>query len=196
MIISKYEVLATASQNQLGYISLPKIPFWEDDKDNITESFINTLTNIGANVMVTKTMADIRFILLHDLKHYIRKVTTVPLLGDILELANKSLHDPHAMGNIDYAVIEADLAVAENGAVWIAEDKLYARVLPFVCQHLAVIVKASNIVPTRYKADQKIAGHKYGFGTLIAGPSKAADIKQSLVLGTHSAKSLTVFLLP
>ena len=34
----------------------------------------------------------------------------------------------------------------------------------------------------------------YGFGTFISGPSKTADIEQSLVLGAHGPKSMTVFL--
>jgi L-lactate dehydrogenase complex protein LldG len=34
-----------------------------------------------------------------------------------------------------------------------------------------------------------------GFATFIAGPSKTADIEQSLVLGAHGPRSLTVFLL-
>ena len=36
----------------------------------------------------------------------------------------------------------------------------------------------------------------YGFGTFIAGPSKTADIEQSLVLGAHGPKSMIAFLLP
>jgi L-lactate utilization protein LutC len=35
----------------------------------------------------------------------------------------------------------------------------------------------------------------YGFATFIAGPSKTADIEQSLVLGAHGPRSMTVFLL-
>lgn len=39
------------------------------------------------------------------------------------------------------------------------------------------------------------AAAAYGFSTFIAGPSKTADIEQSLVLGAHGPISLTVFLL-
>ena len=33
------------------------------------------------------------------------------------------------------------------------------------------------------------------FGTFLAGPSKTADIEQSLVIGAHGPKSLTVFVI-
>jgi L-lactate dehydrogenase complex protein LldG len=40
-----------------------------------------------------------------------------------------------------------------------------------------------------------IGNATYGFGAFIAGPSKTADIEQSLVLGAHGPKTMTVFLL-
>ena len=33
------------------------------------------------------------------------------------------------------------------------------------------------------------------FGVFIAGPSKTADIEQSLVLGAHGPKTMTVFVI-
>ena len=45
------------------------------------------------------------------------------------------------------------------------------------------------------QAYQRIGNQEYGFGTFIAGPSKTADIEQSLVLGAHGARGLIVFLL-
>ena len=46
-----------------------------------------------------------------------------------------------------------------------------------------------------HEAYDLIGDKDYGFATFIAGPSKTADIEQSLVLGAHGPKTMTVFLL-
>jgi L-lactate dehydrogenase complex protein LldG len=89
--------------------------------------------------------------------------------------------------------MESHLAVAENGAVWINDTTVKQRALPFITQHLAVVVNRNDIVATMHDAYYKIADADYGFATFIAGPSKTADIEQSLVLGAHGPKTMTVF---
>ena len=84
--------------------------------------------------------------------------------------------------------------VAENGTVWLTEAALGQRIIPFICQHLAVLVEASTIVPTMHEAYSVIGKGDYGFGVFIGGPSKTADIEQSLVLGAHGPLSMTVFI--
>jgi len=96
---------------------------------------------------------------------------------------------------VELAVLKGHFGVAENGAIWITEDLMGHRALPFISQHLAIVIKRDSIVPTMHEAYQHIADAGYGFGTFIAGPSKTADIEQSLVLGAHGARSMTVFLL-
>jgi L-lactate dehydrogenase complex protein LldG len=44
-----------------------------------------------------------------------------------------------------------------------------------------------------HEAYAQIGMEEYGFATFLAG-SKTADIEQSLVLGAHGARGLTVFL--
>jgi L-lactate dehydrogenase complex protein LldG len=68
------------------------------------------------------------------------------------------------------------------------------RALPFICENLILVVQRKNIIPTLHEAYELIADSNYDYGTLIAGPSKTADIEQSLVLGAHGPKTLAVFI--
>lgn len=68
------------------------------------------------------------------------------------------------------------------------------RILPFVCQHLAIVLDSKDLVGNMHEAYGKIKPGSIGFGVFIAGPSKTADIEQSLVIGAHGPRSLTIFL--
>lgn len=102
---------------------------------------------------------------------------------------------PTDLAAVDTAYLEGSIAVAENGAIWLHESQMGNRLLPFICQHLVIVVKQKNIVPTMHHAYQQIDTAKEGFGVFLAGPSKTADIEQSLVIGAHGARSLIVYIL-
>jgi L-lactate dehydrogenase complex protein LldG len=102
--------------------------------------------------------------------------------------------DPHELEDLNLAILEGQFGVAENGAIWLDDLQLPHRALPFITEHLAIVLRKSRLYPTLHQAYEKI-GHQYsGFGLFIAGPSKTADIEQSLVIGAHGAKSLRVVL--
>jgi L-lactate dehydrogenase complex protein LldG len=103
--------------------------------------------------------------------------------------------DPHAYEDVDLAILQGHFGVAENGAVWITDGLMGDRAIPFISQHLALVIQRNDIVPTLHEAYERIASYHYEYGTFIAGPSKTADIEQSLVLGAHGPKSLIVFLM-
>lgn len=96
---------------------------------------------------------------------------------------------------VDTAYVEGTLAVAENGAIWLYESQMGNRLLPFICQHLVIVIERKKIVPTMHHAYQQIETAKEGFGVFLAGPSKTADIEQSLVIGAHGARSLIVYII-
>ncbi|RYF87556.1 MAG: lactate utilization protein B/C, partial [Chitinophagaceae bacterium] len=96
--------------------------------------------------------------------------------------------------SVDTAFIEGTLGVAENGSVWIFESQFVNRLLPFICQHLVIILDANKIVQDMHEAYRTLDVAKEGYGLFLAGPSKTADIEQSLVIGAHGARSTTVYL--
>ncbi len=155
--------------------------------------FVTVLNGIGGTVIEIQNT--------HAINEYVRKnfssnqnyVTTLPELSEI-KILDGNL-DAHFLENIEVAVVKAIFGVAENGAVWLTEDEMKIRALPFICQHLAVVLHKKDIVNNMHEAYSFIDDSKYGFGVFIAGPSKTADIEQSLVLGAHGPKTMTVFVL-
>lgn len=103
--------------------------------------------------------------------------------------------NPHDLADVDYAVVRGEFAVAENGAVWCRAAAFGPhRVLPFIAQHLAIVVSPATLVHNLHEAYDRLAFEGPDFGLFISGPSKTADIEQSLVIGAHGARSLVVVL--
>lgn len=102
--------------------------------------------------------------------------------------------DPHQLADIDFAILPGQVAVAENAAVWVDDSQVKHRVIYFLCQHLALVVQSGNLVHNMHEAYERISIGNSPFGGFIAGPSKTADIEQSLVIGAHGPRSMTVFL--
>lgn len=101
---------------------------------------------------------------------------------------------PVSLASMEVFVCEGVLGVAENGAVWIPESRMHVRVAPFIAQHVVVVLDKTQLVPDMHAAYDRIDVAAEGFGVFVAGPSKTADIEQSLVLGAHGPRSLTVLL--
>jgi L-lactate dehydrogenase complex protein LldG len=102
--------------------------------------------------------------------------------------------DAHALDGLGLAVLPGAFAVAENGAVWVSGAALRPRAIFVIAEHLALVVRAGEIVHDMHEAYRRLAFPGPAFGTFIAGPSKTADIEQALVIGAHGARSCTVLL--
>jgi L-lactate dehydrogenase complex protein LldG len=98
--------------------------------------------------------------------------------------------DGLSLAEVEVLEIDGEFGVAENGAIWLTEEAMPHRVAPFICQHLVINVK--KIVPNMHAAYEELGKVNSGFGLFLAGPSKTADIEQSLVIGAHGARSLTI----
>ncbi len=106
-----------------------------------------------------------------------------------------AIQDPHELEGLDLSILPGTLAVAENGAVWIEGAKLPHHALVVIPEHVALVVNVADVVPDLHAAYARLdlAGRPR-WGLFMAGPSKTADIEQSLVIGAHGARSLVVLL--
>jgi L-lactate dehydrogenase complex protein LldG len=118
--------------------------------------------------------------------------STVPGFPGNISLQNMA--SPAALETVGLAVMPAPWGVAENGAVWVTEKECLFRVLPFIAQHLLVVLAKDRILFNMQEAYQRVQVDETGFGVFIAGPSKTADIEQALVIGAQAARSFTVVL--
>jgi L-lactate dehydrogenase complex protein LldG len=103
------------------------------------------------------------------------------------------VNDPHELADVDFAVMPGLFGIAENGAVWVTDEGVKHRAIYFIAQHLALVIPVADILDNMHQAYERLTFDKPGFGVFISGPSKTADIEQSLVIGAHGPRSLTVF---
>ena len=192
---SRDSILSKIKNNQPTSVSeLPSLSFLGLDKIDVIETYKTVLKGIGGFCEEVSSLDDVKAYIAAHYPADKRKITTIPELADIAE-TDWTNDDPHSLQNVELAIIKAHFGVAENSGLWVTDAILGQRVSPFIAQYLSIIVNKKDILATMQQAYERIGDLDYGFGTFIAGPSKTADIEQSLVLGAHGARGLTVFLM-
>ncbi|MEP6726308.1 MAG: LUD domain-containing protein, partial [Bacteroidota bacterium] len=179
---SREKILEAVLKNQPATTGLPDISMFKGDGTDALQKYMAIFKTIGGTVYMADTINDIKELINKNFDISKRIVTTLPELGDAAEIISTAV-DPHSYEDVELAVIKGEFCVAENGAIWLTEDLMGQRIIPYICQHLAVVVQAENIVPTLHEAYERIGSGNYGFSGFIGGPSKTADIEQALVLG-------------
>ncbi|MCJ7932907.1 MAG: LUD domain-containing protein [Chryseobacterium sp.] len=183
--IAKAKPVGNELPEDLSFISIT---------ENLLETFVLAAQNNGSQVTLVEDTAEILAYISENVAPEKRIIFNIKeFRGENAEVTDQEMNDPHTLEDVEIAVIEGSIGVAENAAVWITENQMKYRALPFITQHLFVILEANKIVPLLHDA-YKIIPVEDGFSCFISGPSKTADIEQSLVIGAHGARSHHLFL--
>jgi len=155
--------------------------------ENKFEEFSRVLNTVGGDAIdTTKDKLDEVISSLYPDEKVIVSNIEESKLGNFI--ANDE-SDPHNLRDVDLAIVKGEFAVAENGAVWLKNSDNRHRSLYFIAQNIIIVVKKSDILNNMHEAYEKISFEDIGYGVFVSGPSKTADIEQSLVIGAHGPKS-------
>lgn len=186
---SKTEILKAINRLEKRGTTLPEIPNFRTDRDPV-QTFHNSIqANKG------------HFLDQRELDSFLTKSgfkSVLSLSKHVLLPEEHSIRlpkDPHDLAHLELAILDGQFGVAENGAIWLDDADLSRRALPFITEHLILTLPKNKIFYTLHEAYDHLGETHAGFGVFIAGPSKTADIEQSLVIGAHGAKSLHVVLI-
>ncbi|TWI85439.1 L-lactate dehydrogenase complex protein LldG [Lacibacter cauensis] len=187
-------ILKNITANKPELVELPSIDLNAVIQySDLVQQYKTVLQSIGGGTVELQNLASLK----QELESRVAKgdfvVNRIAALGEVSDSLASLTADELAA--VDTAYLQGAVAVAENGAIWLYESQMGNRLLPFICQHLVIVIERKNIVPTMHHAYKQIESAKEGFGVFLAGPSKTADIEQSLVIGAHGARSLIVYII-
>ncbi len=184
---SRERILNSIASNKPALTTLPTVPIFEGDGS--IERFKTVLEGIGGKAVEVSSKADCQAAIdkyYSDLKNVASEIVKANVAVD-LDTTKEILEQ------VDLAVIQGEIGVAENGTIWVPEINMLNRALPFITQHLVLVLDKNTIVANMQQAYAKLE-NAGSYGVFIAGPSKTADIEQSLVIGAHGARSMMVLI--
>lgn len=190
--MNKEELLSKLRRNTIHQFDMPENPVEGIKYQDVVQQFIDMSRNVGSEVIEAKADDDINELIR---KAYpVAEVLASNVDGVKADINPDIVSEAQDLNGTDVGIIEGDIAVAENGCVWVPQT-MKERVVCFISENLVILVHRNKIVNNMHEAYKKIHMTDYGYGCFISGPSKTADIEQALVMGAQAARGVTVIII-
>lgn len=189
---AKESILSNLRANVREVYEKPDLSFSKLTYSDPVEAFITTATTAaGAKVVCMQEGDDINDLIR---KAYPNAKTIASNVPGIKADRNPDLVvTPKDLDGTDVSVVVGGVGCAENACVWIPQT-MKQRAVCFICEYLVILLNRDDIVGNMHEAYSRIEMPELGFGCFISGPSKTADIEQSLVYGAQSFCGVTIIL--
>lgn len=138
-------IIERAAKNKPEQSALPDICLFEKNNKGDLSIFSTVLKNIGGAVHLIHSLEELMSIVSEKHAKGSRFYSPIEEIQKLIKQTTTEVTHGHDLLNVELAIIKAHFAVAENGAVWVTDDLMGNRALPFICQHLGVII--NDIVP-------------------------------------------------
>jgi L-lactate dehydrogenase complex protein LldG len=194
-VSSRDEMLGELRSTSIDEIPLPEFGHeWIGYEDRVSQ-FCDVLAAVGGQAVRVRDEQELNGHLA-QIAFYAEAAKVCSMIDGIgkANVDLDAIDDPHQLEDVDFFITRGEFGVAENAAVWATDVDVKHRVLYFLTQHLVLVLPADSIVDNMHQAYERLQFTEPRFGLFLSGPSKTADIEQSLVIGAHGARSLTVFL--
>ena len=191
---SRDEILAAIKKNTLQKFDYPTWKVNAIQYPDLVKQFISISAAVGGEAVELPEGMDVneyilkRYPNMNAIASNTPEITCATLNPDNVEVAQD-------LNGTDLAVVKGEIGVAENGCVWIPQTVKH-KIIYFIAERLVILLDKKNLVNNMAEAYAKIEQMpKYNFATFISGPSKTADIEQTLVKGAHGAMEALVILI-
>lgn len=189
---SRKDILSNIKRHIKVQHEMPDLEIVATQYPDKLDKFMQMCKAVGGDAVVVKEGEDLNTLirsLYPEAKVIVSNLSEV----NIATVNPDNVEDAHSLNGTDLAIIQGELGVAENACVWIPQN-VKEKVVYFISEYLVILLDKNKIVHNMHEAYDQITFNDYGFGVFISGPSKTADIEQSLVVGAHGAKGVIVLL--
>lgn len=192
MITSRDSILNKINANIRERFEKPDMQMTPQRFPDKIAKFMQTLQEVGGNAVIVEKGENISHVIQRLYPTANRIASNLNGL-DCITYNPDDADCPNDLNNTDLAIIKGEFGVAENSAVWIKQQVKY-KAIYFISEALVILLDRNQLYDTMQDAYKRKDFNNFAYGCFMSGPSKTADIEQSLVKGAQASQQLTVLL--